>query len=182
MSEWLAAYGYLLIPLALVLAVTLVLWRVWPVLKGTARRGDDPQARLARWNRYLMPLFRKTLDGKMLVAGAGFVGPEGEQRTIATWTLEPSVLPDVDFVALARPGTADDPEVQAVADAADLRALLSGFVQEQTMFGHTAWIHIWPPEADIDALVEKLTPVAQFRAQMGIAEPPAETPAEGEAS
>ncbi len=168
MSDWLATYGYLLVPIALLTAVSLVLWRVWPVLLGTARKRDDAHARLARWNQHLMPLFRKTLDGEMLVVRAGFVGPKDDQHTIATWTLEPSMLPDVEFIALARPGTADDPEIQAIAEAKDLRDLLSGFVQEQAMFGHVTWIHIWPPDADLDALVEKLTPVAEFQARMGI--------------
>ncbi len=167
MSEWLADYGYLLVPVALLFAIGLVLWRVWPVLMGTARNGDDDHERLARWNRYLLPLLKKTLDGKMLVARAGFVGPEAHRRTITTWTLEASLLPDVDFIAIARPETADAPEIQAVGEAAALRELLTGYVQEQTMFGHAVYVHVWPPEADLDALVGKLTPVAAFKEQMG---------------
>ena len=154
---------YLLAPLALVLAVALVLWRIWPVLMGRVRSGESSEDRLARWNKYLYPLFHKTLEDKLHVARAGFVGPEGQQRTITTWTLEPSMLPDVEFIAVARPGTADEPDIQAVGEAEVLRGLLSGYVQEQTMWGHTAYIHVWPPDADIDAVVAQLMPVEVFR-------------------
>lgn len=167
MSEWLADWGYMLVPIALVLATGLVLWRVWPVLMGTARKRDDDHDRLSRWNRYLMPLFRKTLDGKMIVVRAGWVGQGAGRKTIATWTLEPSMLPDVEYIALARPGTAGDPEIQAVGQATVLRELLVGYVQEQTMFGHSVYIHVWPPEADIDAVVRRLIPVEAFQKQMG---------------
>ena len=77
------------------------------------------------------------------------------------------MLPDVEYIALARPGTSDEPEIQAVGEATVLRELLTGYVQSQTMFGHTAYIHVWPPEADIDAVVARLTPVQAFREQMG---------------
>ncbi len=144
-------------------AVGLVLWRIWPLLMGRVRAGDDAQDRLARWNRYLL-----TLGDKLLVARAGFVGPPGGQRTIATWTLEPTMLPDVELIAIARPGSADAPEIQAIGEAARLRELLPGHVQSQTLWGHTAYVHVWPHDADLDAFVARLTPVDRFRAELGL--------------
>jgi hypothetical protein len=168
-----SGWMYWIIPVAVLTAIGLVTWRVWPVLMGRARSGDTAADRLDRWNRHLVPLMGRMLEGKLLVArGQRFVSQaDGAEHSMATWSLEPSLLPDVDFVALARPGTADHPkpEVLGLIEAGDLRSLLGGSISDQTMFGHRAWVHVWPADIDLDRVVARLTPVDTFRAQHGAA-------------
>ncbi|MCA9541769.1 MAG: hypothetical protein KC620_22890 [Myxococcales bacterium] len=161
--------------IAVSLAVALVLWRLWPVLAGRARAGESRQATLVRWNSALVPMLRKMLDGKLHVALAAFFKSErdGVERTLATWSMEPTLLPDVDFIAIARPGGDDKaPEVIGVAEAAALRALLAGRVTSQVMWGHTAYVQLWPDDIDLAAVVELLTPITEFREQHGLPAPP----------
>jgi len=52
---------------------------------------------------------------------------------------------------------------------------LGGF--EQNLWGHTTWLYFWPEEADLDAVVKRLTPVGRFREQHGWT--PEEMPPDG---
>ncbi len=169
-------WALLILAASVLIAVALVFWRIWPVVAGRARDGDGPGARLDKWNAHLVPLLRKTLSGKLLVAhGNRFLSKtDGAEHTMATWSLEPSILPDVDFVALARPGTGDAPipEVLGVIAAPALRELLPGSISDQLMFGHRAWVHVWPDTVDLDRIVRRLTPVQVFRDQHGVEQGP----------
>lgn len=159
------------------LVVVLLTWRIWPVARGRAKPDDDATRRLEKWNRYLVRLMRKALENKVAVAQAGFVkSSAGATRTIATWSMLPTVIPDVEFIALARPDETP-PTIQAVAEAETLRQLLGGAVREQSMWGHMAWLYSWPDALDLDALVSRLIPIDEFRARYGGAEA-----AEGEAA
>lgn len=156
---------------AVAIATAYVLWRAGPIIFGAGRAGHSRTERLARWNQFIVPLLHKSMEAPLAVARCQFFEStaDGRTYTIATWSMVPSVLPDVDFVALARPGgDEDDPEIVAVAEAPALRALLGGHVENQTMWGHSTWIHIWPDEIDLDAVVAKLTPVDAFHAQHGM--------------
>ena len=157
--------------------VALLTWRIWPVARGRAKVGDSPKRRLEKWNVYLSKLVRKTLDGQIGVAHAGFVtrrsaSPEGEvqvsgaDHSIATWSLLPTLIPDVEFIALARPD-ATPPTIQAVAEASVLREMLGDAVRDQSMWGHAAWLYTWPEDLDLDALVEHLIPISTFQARFG---------------
>lgn len=158
--------------------VVLLTWRIWPVARGRAKLDDSPQRRLEKWNVYLLKLVRKTLDGQIGVAHAGFVtrrsaSPDGDAvqvpgqaRSIATWPLLPTLIPDVDFIALARPDQ-DPPTIEAVAEAAVLREMLVDAVRDHSMWGHQAWLYTWPADLDLDALVERLIPISTFQAEYG---------------
>ncbi|MGK0359808.1 MAG: hypothetical protein ACI9U2_002114 [Bradymonadia bacterium] len=163
---------------SVVFVVALLTWRIWPVARGRAKLGDSPQRRLEKWNIYLSKLVRKTIDGQVGVAHAGFVthrsaSPKGDTvqvpgvtKSIATWPLLPTLIPDVDFIALARPDETP-PKIQAVADAALLREMLADSVRDHSMWGHQAWLYTWPVDFDLDALVEHLIPIETFKAQYG---------------
>lgn len=144
-------------------------WRVGPLLFGIARDGDSTDKRVRKWNSFIAPLIRKMLDDPLLVAEAHtFTDKDGKPRTLATWTMVPSVLPDTDFVAIARPEPeAERPEVVAIAEAPALRRLLGDKVQDQEMWGHRAWIQVWPDEIDLEKVVEQLTPVDVFQKRHG---------------
>lgn len=147
--------------------VALLVWRIWPVARGRVKPEDTPQQRLEKWNRHLLKLVRKSLEGKVGVAQAGFVtSTAGATRSIATWPMLPTLIPDVEFIALARPDQSP-PTIEAVAEAAELRQLLGGAVRDQTMWGHQAWLYSWPDELDMDSLVRKLIPIDTFRARYG---------------
>jgi len=144
-------------------------WRVGPLLFGMARSGDSTDKRVRKWNSFIAPLIRKMLDDPLVVAEAhSFTDVEGTPRTLATWTMVPSVLPDTDFVAIARPdGDGARPEVVAIAEAPVLRTLLGDKAQDQEMWGHRTWIQVWPDDIDIEKVVAKLTPVDVFRKKHG---------------
>ncbi len=165
MSGWMLA----VVPLAIVFSVGLVAWRVWPVLAGHASKRDDTRDRLAKWNRYLIPLFRKTLGEEVLARRALFFRAGGDvvERTMATWNFEASMMPDVEFIGLAPPGS-DDHGVQTVATAEELRDLLSGYVDQQTLWGHTAWLYVLPQHFEWQAVMRRFTPVADFREAHGL--------------
>lgn len=147
--------------------VVLLTWRIWPVARGRAKPDDDATRRLEKWNRYLLKLMRKTLEDRVAVAQAGFVtSSAGATRSIATWSMLPTVIPDVEFIALARPDVSP-PTIEAVAEAAVLRDLLEGSVREQSMWGHQAWLYTWPDALDMDALVKHLIPIEQFQKRYG---------------
>jgi hypothetical protein len=152
--------------------VVMLLWRLWPLLAGSAKLEDSPEERIVKWNRQLVKLFRRTLKEKLLVGQGGFFTSkaDGKVYTMATWSLSPTLLPDVDYVALARPGTEGAPEIEAIARTDALRELLGGHIREHSMWGHLAWIYTWPEEADLDAVVARLTPIEDFRRQHGLLE------------
>lgn len=156
---------------AAVLALGWLLYRTGPMLLGAARPRHGRSERIARWNRFVVPLLRRMMDERLSVARAQvFVSrTDGREYSIATWGMVPTVLPDVDYVALARPGSdVDAPEVLAVAEAPALRALLGGAVQSQVTWGHTTWLHVWPDEVDLDRVVARLVPAARFREAHGV--------------
>lgn len=158
--------------LALLFVVLLLLWRTWPLLSGAARPGDSAEVRIIKWNRALLKLLRRTLKDQLLVGQGGFFTStaDGRTHTMATWALQPTLLPDVEYIALARPGTDAAPEIEAIARAEELRALLGGAIREHAMWGHMAWIYTWPADADLDAVVARLTPIDTFRDQHGLLE------------
>lgn len=150
------------------LVVVMLTWRVWPVLRGRVSPKDDRNRRLMKWNRYLLRLMRSTLKEQVAVAQVGFFKDSaGVEHTMATWALLPTLIPDVEYIALARPGEAK-PTVEAVAEAADLRELLASGVRDQSMWGHEAWLYSWPADADLDAVVKRLIPIAKFREKFGL--------------
>lgn len=155
---------YLALPLAF--AVGLVLWRIWPMLHGRRRPKDTLLDRADRWNRYVKPLLEKTLTEELLVATMMvFDEAEGEQRSMSTWSRAPSILPQTDYVALARVNEAEEIEVVGVISLNELRALCQNTIQDQMVLGHLMWICLWPDDLDLNTLAKDLLPIEQFRGQ-----------------
>jgi hypothetical protein len=155
--------------------VLLLLWRVWPLLAGRARPGDERAVRLVRWNRYLLGLLRKHLDSPLLIAQVGFfAAADGQERSLATWSLAPTLIPDVEFLALAGPAEAGEPAVVGFCRAADLRTRLGDAVQRYDMWGHTAWIYDLPADLGLDALASSLMDPETFRRTHGAPPPPSD--------
>lgn len=155
---------------ACVLVVGWLLWRTGPIILGAARASDGRNARVVKWNRYIVPTLRKLMDQRLLAAKAQIFksDADGREYSIATWAMVPTVLPDVDYVALARPGGDEEtPEVMAVAEAPTLRALLGDAVQSQSTWGHQTWVCTWPDGIDLEAVTAELVPAAKFRAMHG---------------
>jgi hypothetical protein len=150
---------------ATLVAVGIVVWRLWPMLVGSAKPDDLPRDRLAKWNRYVRPLVQKTLEDTLQVGQGGVFTSRQDQRehTITTWSMEAAVLPDVEWVRLTQ-GTGADQQVLGVASATELRAALGGHAQSQKMFGHTAWVTVVPPGFDLERLDDALISNAEFDA------------------
>jgi hypothetical protein len=156
---------------AVLVSAGYLLWRFWRILLGRAGKADGPEMRLRKWNTYLLPALRRMLRGQMAVAAAGTFRStaDGIEHTIATWAMTPTLVPDVEYLALARPdGDSDAPDVTAVASAEALRGILGDAVRSQSLWGHAAWLYAWPPDADLDAVVGQLTPVDRFRRDHGL--------------
>ncbi len=157
--------------ISLLCVVLFLLWRMWPVLLGTTRPSDSTAVRLHKWNTYLVKLLRKTLKDQLLVGQGGVFTSRktGQSHSLATWSMQPTLLPDVDFIALARPDAPEGaPTVEAIATAEGLRELMGGAVRDHGMWGHAGWIWTWPDGLDLDAVVARLTPVAVFRETHGL--------------
>lgn len=158
---------------AIMVVASFLVWRFRAVLLGRARSGDTKETRLERWNTYVVPMLRKLMKIELAIGhGSVFESPEtGERHTIATWGLEATLLPDVEYLALARPGSAPGitPRLEAVGEAAALRELLGDHAQPQTIWGHTAYLYVWPSTVDLDAIVTRLMPVEKFRERFGLA-------------
>ena len=85
------------------LVVILIIRRIWPVIHGTARSGDTRAERMNRWNTYLVPMIRQHLEERYLV---GLAGRSRARRKgvlmVGTWSLMPTLLPDVDYITLSQ--------------------------------------------------------------------------------
>ena len=78
--------------------VVLIGRRIWPVIHGTVRDGDTRAQRMNRWNTYLVPMIRQHLVDRCLVGLAGTFTSKTEERSlvVGSWSLMPTMLPDVD--------------------------------------------------------------------------------------
>ena len=149
------------------------MWRFWPILIGRARPDDTVEARLEKWNTYIIPALHKLIKIDLAVghAGAFTCQKTGEAHSLGVWSLHATLLPDVEYLALAKPAAPDSdetPEVTAIGKARDLRALLGDAVQSQHIWGHLAYLYVWPVQADLDAFIRKLTTVDTFRERFGL--------------
>ncbi|MBU0552963.1 hypothetical protein KKB55_15950 [Myxococcota bacterium] len=155
----------LYIALPLVFTVGLIFWRLRPYIYGRRRPADSLLDRADRWNRYVKPLLEKTITEELLVAKM-MVFDEGKdgQHSMCTWSLAPSILPQTDYVALARERE-DRPEFEVLGVIAfeELRGLCALYMQGQSIWGHMMWTSLWPKELDLDTLAADLLPLAQFR-------------------
>jgi hypothetical protein len=154
---------------AIIVGAALVLWHSWPVLRGAARPKDDVAERVRKWNAYIAPLLRKRLKAQIEVAPAVAFESKADGRVhgVAVWRLLPTIVPDVEFLALADPTGREEPLVRAVAEAAAMRALVGDAARPQRLWGHAAFLYVWPQDVDLDEAATRLTTVEGFAAQHG---------------
>ena len=159
----------------MVVVTVLILNRVLPVVKGSARPGDSRDEKFLKWNSFIMPMMRRHLKDGMQAALAGsFVSElDGNPKTVGTWSLESTVLPDVDFIAIARPDESDEGKVKVLGfmEAELLQDYLEGTVQMQTMFGHITWIYTRSENLDFEHLLSQLIEPHVFRETHGLPNP-----------
>ncbi len=155
---------------AILAGTALVLWRSWPVLRGAARPKDDVAERVRKWNAYIAPMLRRRLKAQIEVAPAATFESvaDGGVHGLAVWRLLPTLVPDVEFLALADPTGREAPLVRAVAEAAAMRALVGEAARPQRLWGHAAFLYVWPQDVDLDEAATRLTTVEGFAARHGI--------------
>ena len=96
-------------------------------------------------------------------------GDTGEEHTIATWSLAPTLLPDVEFLALARPDGAEGrPEIKAIGRAKEIRGFIEDTVVERTLWGHRTYLYVWPQDIDLDEMAQRLITVDRFKREHGL--------------
>lgn len=170
-------WPYLLAATAsLIVAINWVAWRMWPLWRGRAPASLPLEARVERWNRHLVPFLRRVMKDRALVANVDVWhtpanGAPPSTGTIALWCLTRTVVPDVDWLALARPvagpkghGIACG-EILGAIRAETLREVLQLDAPRQDLFGHLTYVYVWPADANLEALVAQLLPIDTFQAQ-----------------
>ena len=164
--------------LVAILALNWAVWRMWPIWRGRAPSALPLEQRVERWNRHMVPFLRRVMKERALVAPAEIWrtpanGAPPESGTVAIWCLTKTIVPDVDWLALARPiagvGGAGITcgEVLGVIPAAKLRTLLGLDVRRQDLFGHVAFVYVWPGDTHVEAVVTELMPIDAFEAHYG---------------
>jgi hypothetical protein len=167
---WLYALAAGLVAVA---AAGLLLLRVLPLLRGRTGPDEPPARRRAKWNRHLVPFLRRTLKDKAHVAAAAEVPAteaQGPPASLSVWCLVKTIVPEVDWLALARPqagagGAVVCGEVLGAVPAARLREILSLDVHRQDLFGHAAYVYVWPADAEarLAEVVAELVPLDVFQ-------------------
>ena len=151
-----------------ILAVIIVGRRVAPVYLGYARTKEDVAARMNRWNMYLVPHLRQFMAEQGMPVGlvGTFRSPKDNcEYTTATWTFEPSLMADVDYIVLApTTGQSDEEsEILGFIKATELRELLQGWAQPWEKYGHPGWIYMWSDDIDEQALIAAAMNPEEFR-------------------
>ncbi|MFN3199893.1 MAG: hypothetical protein ACE366_15965 [Bradymonadia bacterium] len=154
---------------AFLVVIAYLLWRFWPLILGVARKGDSSSKRLQRWNSYVVPFLPKLMEMDIAIGTGGTFtnGHTGEEHSIATWSLTPTLLPDVEYLALARPD-GDTIEIKAIGSARAIRAIIEDSVVERVLWGHRTFLYVWPREIDLDEFAQQLHTVEGFKAEQGL--------------
>ncbi len=160
---------------ACILGLFIILWRLWPLLRGRAKDGESLVSRLYKWNTYVLPILRNNLKGKMLVVHGRVFRSKLDQKyhSMATWNLEQaSVLPKVEYVIIALPKSDEDeiPEIFGIVEASVIREKLPGVIQTQSFWGHTMWLCVFSPDADLSLLTSQAISKERFRERHGMPE------------
>ena len=118
----------------------------------------------------MAPLFRRHLGEEILVARANIFqsSENGEAKSLATWSLAPTVIPTVDYVAVMTAKENEAPTIAGFIQLDALRRVLPDNLQSQTLFGHTAWVCVWPEGIELNAFGTHLMASESFRAHHGL--------------
>lgn len=161
----------IVLTLASLVVVCFVLYRLLPALRGRVSANTETSVRWYRWNTYVSPHIQKYLETQLLVASiSSFRSPKSSvQLSISTWSLHPTVIGDVDFIAVANPDSLEgDVSILGFVSAAQLRDVLGGVPEGQPILGHRVWTYVLPESLDRERLVSVLLPPEEFRAHHGI--------------
>lgn len=161
-------YFLLFLTLVLLIVVFVVLLRLWPALRGRVDPQGNPSDRLYKWNTYVSPHIQKYLETEILIASCGLFksGRSGVELSIATWSMEPTIITDVDFIAIAdMDGDNGEVEVLGFIKAETLRSVLGGIPEGQAILGHRIWTYILPEHIDKPTLCDALTAPERFKAE-----------------
>lgn len=153
------------------IVVFVVLLRLWPAFRGRVRSGTPMDTRLYRWNTYVSPHIEKYLETKILIASTGCFksGKTGVSLSVSTWSLQPTVITDVDFVAIADPGDAStEASVVGFIRSSRLRDLMGGIPEGQSILGHRIWTYIFPDGMNHSQLTKELMTPPEFKAEYGL--------------
>ena len=153
------------------LVLGVVLFRVWPALRGRVSIETPLSTRLYRWNTYVSLHIQKYAESKVLVASAASFtsGVSGVELSMSTWSMHPTVMTHVDFIAIADPGGTDKAaEVLGFVKSEELRTLLGGIPEGPTILGHRVWTYVWPERFDLTEITKRLISVESFREMHGL--------------
>ena len=148
-----------------------VLLRLWPAFRGRVKSDTPMSIRFYRWNTYVSPHIEKYVETAVLIASTGCFksGKTGVELSMSTWSMQPTVITDVDFIAMADPqGDDGNAQILGFIRAERLRALLGGTPEGQRILGHRVWTYIYPTQTDHDAVLAELMTPAVFKAEYGL--------------
>ena len=159
---------------ACIIVVGRLIYRLYPVVLGRVSGQTDLQARVIKWNRYVVPHIKLYLESEINVATITVFRSEisGTQLSVATWGLTPTIVSEVDFIAISDPATTDDtPKIFGFIRADRLRALLDGIPQGNPILGHRIWTYVWPFDDDVTVLANDLITTDKFMEHHGLRRP-----------
>ena len=155
-----------------VVVICFVLYRLLPAMRGRVSSTTEASARWYRWNTYVAPHIQKYLETELLVASiSSFKSAHTNvQLSISTWSLHPTVISEVDFIAIADPGSLNgEASILGFVAAADLRRILGGIPEGQAILGHRVWTYVWPDSVQRELLDAHLQEPSAFRQSHGLA-------------
>ena len=161
----------IVLTIAAIIVFFFVLYRLLPVFRGRVSSTTEVTKRWYRWNTYVAPHIQRYLETELLVASIGNFRNEetNVQLSISTWSLHPTVISDVDFIAIANPSTlSTEASILGFIGAAELRKLLGGLPEGQLILGHRVWTYVWPESVDQDVLGSQLLTPEAFRSSHGL--------------
>ncbi|MBV72072.1 MAG: hypothetical protein CMH52_12160 [Myxococcales bacterium] len=160
---------------AVTLVFILILRRIWPYMNGRARSRDDRSQTLNRWNTYMVPMLRTYMTEGLSVGLAGSFKSVDDKTeyTSATWSLQPTLFPEVDYIALALPVDEESSQFEIVGfiEAESLREKLGQTIEPQMIFGHQTWVYVWPDGIDYEAIIESCIAADEFKKTHGLVQP-----------
>ena len=152
-----------------------VIYRLYPVFRGRVSAQTDLETRVARWNRYALPHIKRYLETQLNIAAISIFrsARSGTQLSIATWALTPTLVSEVDFIAITDPASLDaSPTIYGFVRADLLRDALGGALQGNPILGHRVWTYVWPFNDDVSVLSSILVTTEKFMHDHGLAQKP----------
>ena len=160
---------------ACIIVLGRLFYRLYPVFRGRVSTSADLHSRVQKWNRYVVPHIKRYLESEINVATITVFRSEvsGTQLSVATWGLAPTIVSEVDFIAISDPATTDgSPQIFGFIRADVLRELLDGIPQGNPILGHRIWTYVWPFDDDVTVLSQDLMTTEKFMEHHGLGRNP----------